>query len=133
MSYDEVANTDIEAVFRLILHTAVRNRLKQADLPEVLYIVSDMEFDACAVDADTTNFENARAQFEANGYRLPTVVFWNVASRALQQPVTRNEQGVALVSGASPHLFQMALSGRIDPYALMVDTLSTPRYAAIQA
>lgn len=133
MSYNEIANTNMEAVFRLILDTAVHNGLKQKDLPETLYIVSDMEFDDCADGAETTNFENAKALFEAEGYRLPTVVFWNVASRRLQQPVTKNEQGVALVSGASPHLFEMVMGGRVNPYTFMIDTISSKRYTPVEA
>ena len=42
--------------------------------------------------------------FEALGYRLPSVFFWIVQSRSQQQPVKMNEQGVALISGASPGL-----------------------------
>ena len=71
-------------------------------MPATLYFISDMEFDSCAEHANLTNFEYARRAFEAKGYKLPRVVFWNVASRALQQPVTMNEQGVALVSGCTP-------------------------------
>ncbi|MBQ9882304.1 MAG: DUF2828 family protein, partial [Synergistes sp.] len=50
---------------------------------------------------------NARDKYEAFGYKIPQVVFWNVASRHCQQPVTMNEQGVALVSGVTPRLFSM--------------------------
>ena len=132
-SFNECANTDVQAVFDLLLRTAVKHRLKQADLPATLYFVSDMEFDACAEHADLTNFESARRAFQAKGYRLPRVVFWNVASRALQQPVTWNEQGVALVSGCTPRLFEMVVDGSLSPYAYMLDVLSGPRYRDIAA
>ncbi len=72
---------------------------KPAELPETLYLISDMEFNACVRNASVTNFENAKRRFAAHGYKLPQIVFWNVASRNSNQPVTRNEQGVALVSG----------------------------------
>ena len=133
VSFNECANTNVQAVFDLILRTAVKNRLKQADLPATLYFVSDMEFDSCAEHADLTNFEYARRAFAARGYTLPRMVFWNVASRALQQPVTMNEQGVALVSGCTPRLFEMVLGGNLSPYAYMLDVLSAPRYRDIAA
>lgn len=132
-SFNECANTNVQAVFDLILRTAVKNRLKQADLPATLYFISDMEFDSCAEHADLTNFEYARRAFEAKGYKLPRVVFWNVASRALQQPVTMNEQGVALVSSCTPRLFEMVLGGNLSPYAYMLEVLSAPRYRDIAA
>lgn len=133
MRYNEAANTDIEAVFELLLRTAVKNRLRQEDLPSSLYIISDMEFDACAKNAELSNFENAKRRFAANGYRLPRVIFWNVASRNLQQPVTMNEQGVALVSGCTPRIFEMAASGELSPYRFMLDVLKSGRYDRISA
>jgi len=133
MTFNEVANTNIKAVFDLILRTAVKHRLPQSELPAALYIISDMEFDACAENADITNFECAKSDFAAQGYSLPTVVFWNVQSRNAQQPVTRNEQGVVLVSGASPRVFSMIQSGNLSPMAFMLETLGNERYAKIHA
>ena len=132
-TFNEVANTNIKAVFELILTTAVKHRLSQNELPNKLYIISDMEFDSCAENADVTNFEHAKKAFAAHGYRLPTVVFWNVQSRNEQQPVTLNEQGVVLVSGASPRVFSMIQSGNLSPIAFMLDALNNERYARIHA
>jgi len=131
--YNEVANTNIQKVFQLILKAAVKNRVPQSEMPGTLYIISDMEFDACAEGADMTNFAYAKKIFEEAGYRLPRVVFWNVASRNRQQPVTQNEQGVALVSGCSPRIFDMLSSGNLSPMAYMLDILGSARYAAIAA
>ena len=133
MGYNEVANTNIQGVFGLILNAAVKNHLPQEEMPARIYIVSDMEFDYCADDAELTNFEYARKQFEGHGYKLPEIVFWNVASRNRQQPVTVNEQGVALVSGCTPRLFSMIVGGILSPYTVMMDVLESARYAKIAA
>ena len=133
MGFNEVANTNIKAVFDLILTTAVKNRLPQGELPSTVYIISDMEFDSCAENADITNFEYAKNAFAAHNYKLPTVVFWNVQSRNEQQPVTLNEQGMVLVSGASPRVFSMIQSGNLSPMAFMMGTLNNERYANIHA
>lgn len=133
MSFDECANTDISRVFELILDTAVKNKLPQSDMPSALYIISDMEFDDCAMGADVTNFENARATFAAAGYELPMLVFWNVDSRGANVPVTMNDRGVILVSGSSPQVFAMLRSGNYSPYEFMLQTLSAERYSAIKA
>ena len=133
MSYNEVASTNIQKVFELILRTAVKNKLPQNELPATVYIISDMEFNMCANGADITNFEYAKGLFEQYGYKLPNLVFWNVASRNHQQPVTMNEKGVVLVSGANPRVFSMVASGNLSPYAFMMDTLNNERYARITA
>lgn len=132
-SFNEVANTDLEAVFDLILHAAVKNHVSQEELPAKLILISDMEFDACVSHADAANFENAKKKFAAYGYQLPQIVFWNVASRHRQQPVTQNEQGVALISGATPRIFSMVAGGILSPYTFMMDVLGNERYARIAA
>ena len=131
--YNEVANTNIQKVFELILRAAVKNKVSQSEMPSTLYIISDMEFDCCARGADLTNFEYAQKIFAEAGYQLPRVVFWNVASRTKQQPVTENAQGVALVSGCSPRIFGMLSSGNLSPMGYMLDILGTERYAKIAA
>ena len=133
MSFDECANTDLQRTFDLILKTAIQNRAKQEDIPEKLYIISDMEFDYCANHGEMSNFEYAKKEFAKYGYRLPQIIFWNVESRNRQQPVTKNEQGVALVSGTSPQIFSMLSKGILDPYSFMLETLSSERYERISA
>ena len=133
MSHSEVANTNIEAVFDLILNAAARNKVSQEELPATLYLISDMEFNCCVRNADATNFENAKAKFAAHGYQLPKIVFWNVQSRNTQQPVTQNEQGVALVSGCTPRIFSMVSEGVLSPLGYMMEILGAERYEKIAA
>lgn len=131
--FNEVANTDIQEVFELVLAAAVKNKVPKSELPSTLYIISDMEFDCCTNGADSTNFAYAKQLFAECGYQLPRVVFWNVASRNRQQPVTKNEQGVALVSGCTPRIFSMLAGGTLEPYAYMMEVLSAERYVRIAA
>ena len=131
--FNEVANTNIQRVFELILRAAVKHRVPQNEMPSKIYIISDMEFDYCTKDCSLTNFAYAKQLFAKHGYQLPEVVFWNVASRNQQQPVTQNEQGVALVSGCNPRIFSMLKSGILSPYAFMLDVLSSERYQKIVA
>ena len=132
-SFNEIANTNLEAVFDLILDAAVKHHAAKEELPAKLIIISDMEFDQCVVRASRSNFASAKAAFEEKGYSLPEIVFWNVASRNRQQPVTKNEQGVALVSGCTPRLFEMVASGTMNPYAFMLEVVESERYEKIVA
>ena len=133
VNFNEVANTNIEAVFKLILNTAIKYRLSQSDLPKTIYIISDMEFDCCVKNANMSNFENARSMFAKAKYILPNVVFWNVNSRNEQVPVTMHENGSALVSGSSPKIFEMVLAGELDPMKLMLEIVESERYRVISA
>ena len=131
-SFNEVANTDLEAVFVLILKTAVKNDVAQKDMPERLYIISDMEFDGCVVGGnDDTLFNGMRKLYKKYGYDLPQVVFWNVNARQTNMPVTRSQTGVALVSGFTPALFDMLCGDDISPEKVMNDILQSDRYANV--
>ena len=103
-------------------------RIKGKDIVD-----KDMEFDCCVENAELTNFQNMERLYKLAGYKMPEVVFWNVASRNRQQSVTMNQQGVALVSGCTPHLFEMLVGGNLSPYACMMDILNRERYRNIVA
>lgn len=132
-SFNEIANTNLEAVFDLILKAVVKNKVAQNELPAKLIIISDMEFDACVDHASAIVFQNAQQKYKSFGYQLPRIIFWNVASRNRQQPVTCGEQGVALISGVTPRIFAMAAGEILSPYTFMMEVLGNERYAKIAA
>lgn len=132
-AFNEIGSTNLESVFDLVLNAAVRNNVPQKELPKKLVIISDMEFNSCIYNADATNFDNAKQKYAAHGYELPEIVFWNVESRNSNLPVTMNENGVALVSGCTPRLFQMVEGDLSTPYELMLEILSAERYEKISA
>ena len=134
--HSEVADTNIEAVFDLLLDTAVRNRLTQMDIPSNVLIISDMEFNACAVSssgryATKTLFDQIAERWSKAGYKLPRLVFWNVASRTGTIPVKENDMGVALVSGFSPNVAKMVMSRCTDPMDALLETLASDRYQPV--
>lgn len=122
-------NTDLQAVFNLILTTAVRNQTPVEELPETIYIISDMEFDQCC-DV-RTNFEVIDQKYEASGYKRPNLVFWNVNASGSNLPVAKNENGVAMVSGFSPSAFKLAVENK-TPEEVMLDTINSERYSNIK-
>lgn len=150
LRHNEVANTNIEAVFDLILQTAINNHMAQEDIPANILIVSDMEFDSCATSGapaysnswgwytssrarpTTTLFDTIAQKYAAHGYKLPRLVFWNVNSRTGTIPVKENDLGVALVSGFSVNIVNMVMSNKLDPYECLLDVLNVERYQAIE-
>ena len=143
LRYDECANTNIEAVFDLILKTAVNRRMRQEDLPKNILIISDMEFDGCAVTNNcnygygrdrlsTRLFDDISRRYRNAGYKMPRLVFWNVNSRTGTIPVKENECGVALVSGFSVNVCKMVMSGKLDPYECLLEAINVERYQPIE-
>lgn len=142
LAHNECANTNIEAVFDLILTTAIKNQMPQKDLPKNILIVSDMEFDMCATCGASRGynrrkptkrlFEVIAQKYAQAGYQLPRLVFWNVNSRTGTIPVKENDLGVALVSGFSANVAKMVMSGSIDPFECLLETLNSERYAPIE-
>ena len=133
--HNEVANTNIEKVFDLILITAVNNKMSQEDIPQNVLIVSDMEFDVachCGCKPNARLFETIERKFKANGYQIPRLVFWNVNSRTGVIPVKENDLGVALVSGFSTNVVKMVLSNQTDPYECLLNVLNSERYKAVE-
>lgn len=151
-AHNEVANTNIEKVFDMILTAAVVNHMTQSDLPENILIISDMEFDSCATSggaqvnrgywgsyysgvrtAPTQTLFNTIAQrYASYGFKMPRLVFWNVTSRTGTIPVKENDLGVALVSGFSVNVAKMVMSGKTDPFECLLETLNTERYAPVE-
>lgn len=125
-----VANTDIEKAFKLILKTAVDNNVPQEEIPASVIVISDMEFDE-STDGNRS-FKTVRKMFENAGYKLPTVVYWNVSQRATGYQVRSDTDNVILVSGASAGTFKNLLSTvGTTPYEFMEATLSKEPYTLI--
>jgi hypothetical protein len=123
------ARTNLQSAFDLILGTAIKHKVAQSDMPSVLYIVSDMEFDIACTSNKKTNFEVMKDKFEAAGYKLPRVVWWNVNARNDQHPIKHDETGTALVSGCSPSILKSLLSAKsFDPMSIVMETVNNSRY-----
>lgn len=148
--FDDYSTTDIGKVYRLVLNVAKNGKVPKEEMIERILIISDMEFDAavtmsvtaangrvkslseasldrsyCCSSKEST-FEFYKHEFEAAGYELPEIVFWNVEARDTHLPVTMNEKGVKLVSGASANIFNDVVSGDlkvVTPYEFMLKML----------
>lgn len=126
----DVCNTNIQAVFDLILNTAIQNWTSLQELPETIYIISDMEFDdACY--SQFTNFQVIDAKYKQAGYKRPNLVFWNVDSRNDNLPVQKDERGITMISGLSPSIFKIAVEGK-TPEEIMLDVINSERYSNIK-
>lgn len=123
-------NTDIGRAMDKILSVAKNGNVPQNEMPEMLVIFSDMQFDHCA-RFDDSAMQMFKRKFEAAGYVMPQIVFWNLNAHS-NVPVSSTESGVALVSGFSPAIMKALLSGNLEeftPEAIMLKTVMSERYS----
>lgn len=123
-------NTDLVKAMDKILYVAKEGGVPQEEMPEMLLIMSDMQFDQCARFDDSAMQMIAR-KYEAAGYKLPNIVFWNL-NAADNVPVKYDARGVALVSGFSPSIMKAVLSADTDqfaPEAIMWKAIGNERYS----
>lgn len=148
---DWAMNTNIEATFDMLLNTALQTKCPADEMPQTLYIFSDMEFDGCiscgptstgrgywynncrritgGAQGMTTLLESIAQKWSTYGYELPRVIFWNLNARNDNIPALGGR--FSYVSGFSMTMVEEILSGE-DGYSLMMKKLDSERYAVIQ-
>lgn len=116
-------NTDLEAAFDLILNTGITYHVAEKDMPKKLYIISDMQFDAARGTGPMWStrrrrcppkpfMQTMREKYEAAGYQMPTIIYWNVRSSECGMfQATFEDENCAMVSGYSPSLFKAVMEG----------------------
>lgn len=133
-----VDNTNLEAVFDLLLDTAQRNHCKQEDIPQNVVIVSDMQIDAArgggwsyrnvSMKSVETEMDIIRNKWAAAGYKMPKLYYWNVNAR--DNTILDDGPDVSYISGFSQSIFESIMTGKTG-YTLMMDKLDSDRYARI--
>jgi len=128
-------STNLQASFELLLKTAVDNQVAPEDMPEYLFIVSDMEFNvACGsgyyrARRSETNYAEIERKYRASGYQRPNVIFWNVNARNGNIQVEADENGTAMISGFSPSILRPLLNAEsVTPRQIMEAAVMVPRY-----
>jgi len=121
-------STNLHATFDLVLNTAKQYNINPTDMPDVIFILSDMQFNQCT-EFDDRAIEMIKRKYHQAGYEVPKIVFWNLNSYE-NVPVKFNEFGVALVSGFSPAIAKNVLENiqDLNPRQVMLSTVMVPRY-----
>lgn len=121
-------STNLIGTFSEILGAAKRGKVPAEDMPTTVLILSDMQFNACA-RYDDSALQSMQRQYEAAGYEMPKIVFWNLRAAGGNFPATVNDKGVALVSGCSPAILKTVLTGQdFSPAAIMLEAVGVERY-----
>lgn len=140
-------NTNLEAVFKLILTQAKLHNISEDEMPTQILILSDMEFDAATGSYKSLSFrytdeqpkwnptshEMIKKMFFDSGYKMPNIIYWNIESRNNNVPVRFDENGTALISGFSPSIMTSLLKGSdLTPASVMLNTVDKERYDEIK-
>lgn len=126
-------STNLHKAFERILDVAVKGGVPQEEMPAMVLILSDMQFNACVRHDDSAMQMIARKYAEA-GYTLPKVVFWNLNAAYGNAPVKFDTSGTALVSGFSPAVVKPLLVGDLEiftPESVMLKTIMDDRYKVL--
>jgi len=122
-------NTNLVKAFDQLLYVAQNGKVDQDEMPEMLIIFSDMQFDRCA-KFDDSAMDMIKRTYANAGYELPQIVFWNLKAHE-NVPVKFNTNGVALVSGFSPSILKSITSGNLEefsPVSIMDEAIMVDRY-----
>lgn len=123
-------STNLHAAFDRILEVAIKNSVAREDMPKVLLIMSDMQFNCCT-GYDDRAIQMIRRKYNDADYEMPNVVFWNINAHE-NVPVRFDEKGTALVSGFSPSIMKAVLAADMDsmtPEAVMKKAVLSDRYS----
>jgi hypothetical protein len=123
-------STNLHAAMDKILSVAVKGNVPASDMPAMLLILSDMQFNQCA-RFDDTAIQMIERKFADAGYVVPQIVFWNL-NASDNVPVKADKSGAALVSGFSPSIMTSLLAADMEqftPEGIMLKTVMSDRYA----
>lgn len=115
--------TYVSRALDAILKMAMFFKMPDALMPNMLLIISDMQFHEGGCGDDKAEIEHSLDKWVNNGYSVPKVVYWNTSGYA-GQPITARHNNVGMVSGFSPSILKAVLEGDdFTPRAIMLRAL----------
>jgi hypothetical protein len=156
-------STDFQKAMDLVLAKLKQSRCRPGEEPENLIVLTDMNWDqACSssaynpytghhyrhvvkTDSWQTHVEMIREAFkragedmwgsDSGGWKMPTIVIWNIAATSTDFHAKANTEGVVMLSGWSPSLFKVLQTDGIvqwTPYQALRLQLDDSRYDPIR-
>lgn len=122
-------STNVDAAFDLVLKSAVANKVPESDMPTVILILSDMQFNQGAGSWNKTANTRQTEKFRKAGYKVPKLIYWNLNAAAGNHPITIHDSGAAIVSGFSPAILKAVMTAdKCDPVSVMLNAVTGDRY-----
>jgi hypothetical protein len=161
-SMSQGTSTDFQKAMDLVLAQCKAKRVKPGQEPENLIVLTDMAWDQACGSADQSDYtgnsyrnvvktqgwqthvEMIREAFkragedmwgEGQGWKMPTIVIWNIAATCHDFHATSKTPGVVMLSGWSPSLFKvLQTKGVVEmtPFDALRIQLEDPRYDLVR-
>ena len=134
-------STDFSAALDLVLRLARQNGLSSEQLPETMFVFSDMEFDCATRNPGAVMGPEIKRRFQSAGYdHAPHIVFWNLrASGTPTFQADAAESGVSIMSGFSQQILKDFLEEgvlkngkQITPLESLFTRLNKPGFQPIR-
>lgn len=122
----ECMNTDIDKALDRLLQEACRMEVPNDEMPEILLILSDMNFDDRSVTYTNTFIERVKDVYKHFDYTLPKIVFWNLNHNGSFACTSKNNN-VIQVSGFSPNILEDIFANihELNPVKIMEQGLAS--------
>lgn len=120
-------STNVNAAFELLLASAKNAKTEQQDMPQIILIISDMQFDGCV---STINYDTWKQNFRAAGYELPQVIFWNVGTDTKSNPAKAKDNETLLITGQSDNAMKLVCAGNFKNTRELIEEI-LERYSDI--
>ena len=155
-------STDFQKAMDLVLQRCKQMRVRPGEEPENLIVLTDMNWDQ-AYSSERyssytgnsyrhhvktapwqTHVEMCRESFkragedmwgEGNGWKMPTIVIWNIAATSGDFHAQADTEGVVMLSGWSPNLFKVLQTEGVvqwTPYQALRAQLDDERYDRVR-
>jgi hypothetical protein len=146
-------NTDLKAVFNIILNAIKSGKVSDESLPKRVIIITDGQFDSMITGNKSSNtlWEEIISMFKLEfGDKfmkyLPECIFWNVNGQYNDFATNKNEEGIAMISGFSPNIVKYTIGDdliednkddnkdekkKITPQEIVERILNDERYSGI--
>ena len=161
-SMSQGTSTDFQKAMDLVLAQCKAKRVRPGQEPENLIVLTDMAWDqACGSSEQSyytgnlyrnvvktapwqTHVEMIREAFkragedmwgEGQGWKMPTIVIWNIAATCQDFHATASTPGVVMLSGWSPSLFKVLQTKGVvemSPTEALKIQLEDPRYDLVR-
>lgn len=155
-------STDFQKAMDLVLARLKAKRCRAGEEPQNLIVLTDMNWDAACASNQLgyytgnpyrhvvktvpwqTHVEMIREAFkragedmwgEGQGWKMPTIVIWNIAATSADFHAKADTEGVVMLSGWSPSLFKVLQTEGVvswTPYQALRAQLDDPRYDPVR-